>query len=79
MEFINKRTYTLFLMIWFLNSFQAETFSQEYKYEIGGIAGTSFYMGDANKTRPFLNPGLSGGALLRYNFTLHWALKASLL
>lgn len=53
--------------------------SQEYKYEIGGGAGISSYVGDANQHRPFLHPGLAGGAQFRYNINLQWALKATVL
>lgn len=61
----------------------ASTFStlraQEYKYEIGGMAGGAFYMGDANKIAVFkgLNPAL--GAVFRYNINFRWALKANLM
>lgn len=48
-----------------------------YKYEIGGMAGTSFYMGDANKTKLYQNPGLSAGAVFRYNVDLRWAIKSN--
>lgn len=58
--------------------FPARTFSQEYKYEVGGAIGTSFYMGDANKTKIFLHPGIAGGAVYRYNINFHWAVKANL-
>lgn len=53
--------------------------AQEYKYEIGGMAGGSFYMGDLNKNSFFkgLNPSL--GAVFRYNMDFRWALKADLL
>lgn len=52
--------------------------AQEYKYEIGGIAGGSFYMGDANKTAVFksLNPALGG--VFRYNKNFRIAFKANL-
>ena len=53
--------------------------AQEYKYEVGATAGTSFYMGDANKTRFFLHSGIAGGAFYRYNVNFHWAVKTSLL
>ena len=53
--------------------------AQDYKYEIGGMAGTSFYMGDANKTKLFQKPGLSAGAVLRYNKNFRWAFKGDLL
>lgn len=47
----------------------------DYKYEIGGMAGTSFYMGDANKTKLYQNPGLSAGVIFRYNKDLRWSVK----
>ncbi|NDW08782.1 DUF6089 family protein [Dysgonomonas sp. 520] len=53
--------------------------AQEYKYEIGGMAGTSFYMGDANKTKLFQNPGFAAGAVFRYNKNFRWAFKGDLL
>ena len=27
--------------------------AQEYKFEVGGMAGGAFYMGDTNKNSPF--------------------------
>ncbi len=47
----------------------------DYKFEIGGMAGTSFYMGDANKTKLYQNPGLSAGVIFRYNPDLRWSVK----
>ena len=51
--------------------------AQEYKYEIGGMAGGAFYMGDVNKNAFFkgLNPAF--GAVFRYNPNFRWALKRS--
>lgn len=53
--------------------------AQEYKYEIGGMAGISSYMGDANKTAPFkgINPAIGG--VFRYNPNFRWAIKADLM
>lgn len=53
--------------------------AQEYKYEIGGMAGGAFYMGDVNKSGFFkgLNPALGG--VFRYNPNFRWALKANLM
>ncbi|GHU79033.1 hypothetical protein FACS1894145_2310 [Bacteroidia bacterium] len=53
--------------------------AQEYKYEIGGMAGTSMYLGDANPTRLFLGLHPGGGLVFRRNFNLRWALKTDLL
>lgn len=52
---------------------------QEYEYEIGAMAGASFYMGDANKSTLFQNPNMAGGAVLRYNRNFRWAYKVNLL
>lgn len=43
--------------------------AQKYKYEMGGAVGSSVYMGDANKTRLFLNPGIAVALLARYNLS----------
>lgn len=53
--------------------------AQEYKHEIGGALGISSYMGDANKTKLFLHPGIAAGALYRYNINFHWAIRTNLL
>ncbi len=53
-------------------------YSQEYKYEIGGIAGASAYMGDANKTSPFKTISPAFGGIFRYNANFRVALKGSL-
>lgn len=53
-------------------------YAQEYKYEIGGLGGGAFYMGDANKGTLMkgLNPMLGG--VFRYNANFRWAIKADL-
>lgn len=52
--------------------------AQEYKYEIGGMAGIGNYMGDANKTSLLkgVNPG--AGAVFRYNANFRLAFKGNL-
>ena len=54
------------------------TLSQEYKYEIGGMGGGAFYMGDVNKGTPLkgLNPSL--GLVFRYNANFRIAFKGGL-
>lgn len=54
-------------------------FAQEYKYEIGVMAGGSFYMGDLNKTIPFKRTLPAGGLVFRYNPNLRMSLKTNLL
>ena len=47
--------------------------------EIGACAGTTFYMGELNPSKPFAKPGLAGGIVYRYNLSPRWALKADFL
>lgn len=49
----------------------------EYKMEVGGALGTSFYLGDVNST-PFAHLSGMGTLLLRRNFNPRMALKANL-
>lgn len=53
--------------------------AQDYKYEIGGMAGGAYYMGDLNKNTFFkgLNPSL--GVVFRYIPNFRWAVKTDLL
>lgn len=53
--------------------------AQEYKYEIGGMAGMSTYMGDANKTSAFKGINPAFGGVFRYNANFRWAIKADLM
>lgn len=51
----------------------------EYKMELGAMAGTSFYMGDANYSALYKNTGLGGGLMGRYNINPRQSLKFNLL
>ena len=71
-----------FFRLWFTIFLLTASFTciraQEYKYEIGGMGGGAFYMGDVNKTALFkgLNPGL--GVVFRYNANFRIAFKGGL-
>jgi hypothetical protein len=52
--------------------------AQEYLYEIGGMAGGSFYMGDANNNAAFRNMNPAISVLFRYNVNFRTALKVNL-
>ena len=52
-------------------------FSQ--RSEIGGLFGTSYYMGDINTSKQFYKPNIAGGIIYRYNLDPHWAFKLSAL
>lgn len=50
----------------------------EYRMEIGGALGGSFYMGDANHSAPFKNTNIAGGAVARYILNPRMAIKGNL-
>ena len=72
---------TFFLRIGVIGWLCFSTFrvdAQEYLYEIGGMLGGSFYMGDANRNTVFKNTNPAAGFVFRYNVNFHVALKANL-
>jgi hypothetical protein len=76
---MGKRFHTsAFILIFTSFLFVRNAYTQEYLYEIGGMLGTSSYMGDANKTKLLKNPGLAAGAIFRYNTNFRWAWKGNL-
>ena len=73
---------TLILCILLLSLPLAGLYAQdeeEYKMELGGGLGGSFYMGDANYTTPFKNIGIAGGFMARYIMNPRMAIKANLM
>jgi hypothetical protein len=66
------------LTILFISSLP-DLWAQEYKYEIGGMAGGASYMGDVNKNSPFREINPAFGGVFRYNANLRWAVKADLM
>jgi len=50
----------------------------EYKYEVGALLGTSFYLGDANTSTFYKNSNFGGGAMMRYNINPRMSLKFDL-
>jgi len=56
----------------------AQDAAPEYLYEIGGMIGGAFYMGDANKTQLFKNVNPAAEITFRYNVNFRIALKANL-
>lgn len=53
--------------------------AQEYRYEIGPALGVDGYLGDVNDGNMYKHPGVTGGAVFRYNMISRWAFKANLL
>lgn len=50
----------------------------EYSMELGGMVGSSFYMGDANYTMSIKDVTMMGGVLARYNINPRMAVKGDL-
>lgn len=51
---------------------------EEYTWELGASVGGSFYMGDANFSKPFKDTGAAGGLMARRLLNPHMAIKANL-
>lgn len=49
----------------------------QYRMEVGVMAGASFYIGDANPTKLFNRAEPSVGGVIRYNLNPRWVLKGS--
>lgn len=49
-----------------------------YKFDIGASLGMSGYLGDANTSNLYKNPGFAAGASFRYLPNTRWAIKAML-
>jgi hypothetical protein len=64
----------LFLIVLFLTS----TYISKAQLEIGMFAGGSYYMGDINPNKPFLQTSIAYGILGRYPLNSRWAVKANL-
>jgi len=76
MTFINKTLIIFVLLIFSILKISAQD-DLEYKMELGGMLGGSFYMGDANYSTPFKNMGFTGGAVARYIFNPRMSVKGN--
>lgn len=76
MKFIRR----LIVLLLFLQGWQIPIIAQndEYTMEVGGSLGGSFYMGDANYSKPYKDIGFAGGLMARYILNPHMALKGNL-
>lgn len=74
-----KKEYIILLLLLFTFWGSSKIKAQEYRYEVGGALGTSFYMGDANKNALFQKQHFAGGIIFRYNQNFRWSYKANLL
>ena len=50
-------------------------FNDPKTLEIGPHAGVSYYMGDLNPMKPFLQPKLQYGGLVRFNYDNRWTFR----
>ena len=51
------------------------SFSFAQKWEVGGFAGSSGYMGDFNEVNPFKFTDFSAGAFVKHNFNGYFSAK----
>ena len=74
-----KKQISMLILLLCLTTFRVDAQDNtEYLYEIGGMLGGAFYMGDANKTTLFKNTNPSGEVSFRYNRNFRVAFKANL-
>lgn len=72
-----KKKFCFWLLLFMTGICPAIGQELEYKMELGGALGGSFYLGDLNST-PFRNMGGSGGVLARYILNPRMAIKGNL-
>jgi opacity protein-like surface antigen len=72
-----KIKYRIFVII-LLTVKSATAVAQEYRYEMGGMAGMSMYLGDANPGGLFNGWNPAAGLIFRNNLNFRWAVKADL-
>lgn len=79
MKKMKKKTLTI-VLVFVCSLYSIAIVAQDdYKYEIGGMAGLNFYMGDANKTKLYNDVGPTIGGVFRYNMDLRWSMKSNLI
>src|SRR5574344_847705 len=66
------------LILCLLPLMSASAQETEYKFELGGMLGGGFYLGDANYSSLYKNTNFAGGFLARYNINPRMALKFDL-
>lgn len=76
---MRAKLFKYLLLMWMLTfAATAHTQDLEYKMEVGGALGGSFYLGDANFTGLFKDMSAMGGIVARYNLNPRMALKGNL-
>lgn len=68
-----------FIAILFIISVQIIKAQDMYRNEIGFMIGGSYYNGDLNPNKHFLQTKMAGGLIYRYNITPRWTFKVSAL
>jgi len=70
-----KKHIIICLAGWFLWPFTMEGQMFRSNVEVGGFAGVSYYLGDINPRTQFYQPGLSLGAMIKYNPAEHHSFR----
>jgi hypothetical protein len=66
-----------FILIIIFTIMVFDIFAQS-KTEVGLSAGPSFYFGDINTTRSYMNPSFDAGLIYKYNLTKRYVLRANI-
>jgi len=73
---MQKKLLICLFSLLFTSGLKAQEF---YRSELGVFLGGSYYLGDLNPSKHFLQTRFAGGLIYRYNITPRWALKVNAL
>ena len=70
-----KKHFIVALIVLLMGQFLAPKQASAQVLEVGGSVGLSYYMGDINPNKPFVQSNLGWGALVRYYDGTRWAFR----
>ncbi|MBR5663598.1 MAG: hypothetical protein IKX01_02560 [Bacteroidales bacterium] len=70
-----KKHFIVALIVLAIGQFLAPMTARAQVMEVGGSVGLSYYMGDINPNKPFVQSDLGWGALVRYYDGTRWAFR----
>ena len=70
-----KKHFVVALIVLFFGQILATNTAHAQIVEVGGSVGLSYYMGDVNPRKPFMDSKLGWGVLVRYYDNTRWAFR----
>ena len=70
-----KKRFIVAMIVLLMGQFLAPGTASAQVIEVGGSVGLSYYMGDINPRKPFVDSNLGWGALVRYYDGTRWAFR----